>query len=115
MVVAVVGILSSIAIPSYMNYLAKSQQVEAQSNLGAIYVGMLAYSAPLGSNGFEGATLDKIGFSSDGMERYSYELVSVGKINFLARALGISGQVSGDIWEMDETEFLNDLDPGFDK
>ena len=110
-VVAVIGILASIAIPNYLSYQAKAQQAEAKANLGAIFVGMLAYTAPTDMDGFSGADLDNIGFASDGMERYNYTLEAVSTLSFLARASGVSGQVIGDIWEIDETKFLNDIDP----
>ena len=45
-VVAIVGILAAIAVPNYFNYLAKSQQAEAKTNLGAIYIGMTSYRPP---------------------------------------------------------------------
>ncbi len=115
-VIVVVGILASIAIPLYTGYLAKSQQSEAKSSLAAIYVGMLSYSAPLELDGFEGATLDNIGFSRDGMSRYTYTLVSPPTTDaFLARALGISGQVQGDVWEIDQTKEIRDLHPDFNQ
>jgi len=113
-VVVVVGILATLAIPLYTGYIAKSQQSEVKSNLGAIYVGMLAYSAPLELDGFEGATLDNIGFLTDGDSRYTYTLVGPPTSDsFLARARGVSGQVIGDVWEIDETKEIRDLHPGF--
>jgi len=108
-VVAVIGILAAIAIPNYLSYQAKAQQSEAKANLGAIFVGMLAYTAPNNSDGFTGANLSNIGFSSDGMERYSYSLITVKTLTFRARASGVSGQVRGDIWEINEKRFLNDV------
>ncbi len=42
-VIAIIGILSALAIPNFMKFLAKSRQVEARSNLGAIYAAQLAY------------------------------------------------------------------------
>lgn len=111
----VIAVMASLAIPVYTRYLAKSQQSEARSSLGAIYVGMLSYSAPLGLNGFQGATLDEIGFSPDGMSRYTYTLVEVSIRSFLARALGISGQVQGDVWEIDETKEMKDIHSDFNQ
>ncbi len=115
LILVVIAILASLAIPAYTRYLAKSQQTEAKSNLGAIYVGMLTYSAPLELDGFEGATLDKIAFSMSGMSRYSYTLVNASVGSFLARAIGISGQVVGDVWEIDETKEIRDLNPDFNQ
>ncbi len=44
-VVAIVGILAVITIPNFLNYQAKSSQVETKTSLGAIFVDMTAYSA----------------------------------------------------------------------
>ena len=43
LVIAIVGLLSSIAIPNYMNYQAKTRQAEAKTNLGGIYTNEAAY------------------------------------------------------------------------
>lgn len=111
-VLTVVGILAVLAVPKYVHYLAKSQQSEAKANLGAIYVGMLAYTAPKESadDGFSGATLENIGFASDGMTRYRYSLVSVTTNAFLAKASGVSGKVDGDVWVIDQNREMNDVD-----
>lgn len=114
-VIVIVGVLAAIAIPNYLNYLAKSQQSEVKSNLAVIYAGMLSYAAPLELDGFEGATLQNIGFSTDGTARYTYSLDRVTTSAFLVRAVGISGQVIGDVWEIDETEEFRDIDPGFNR
>ncbi len=111
---AILSILAAIAFPNYLNYLAKAQQAEAKSNLGAIYVGMLSYRPPKSAKvmtGYEGATLQKIGFEINGAFRYRYTLVSVSVNTFKARANGISGQIAGDVWEIDQDRELVDLDP----
>ena len=114
-VVAIVGVLASIAIPNYLNYVARSQQAEAKTSLGVIYIGMISYSAPLPLDGFVGASLDNIGFDSTGTTRYTYSLASVTTLTFLARATGISGRVIGDVWEINEDKDLQDIDPDFNK
>jgi len=109
-VVAIVGILAAIAIPNFLNYQAKSQQAEAKANLGSIYTNMVAYSAE-STNGFVGATLANIGFSTSGNTRYTYELVSgtVTTNGFSALATGVRGRVVGDRWRIGETKFLRDV------
>ncbi|MFQ5597807.1 MAG: type IV pilin protein [Nitrospiria bacterium] len=113
--VAVVGILADIAIPTYLNYLAKSQQTEARTNLGAIFVGMHAYTAPKIDDGFSGATLKNIGYTTSGKLYYTYSLITVTTNTFLARANGIYGRVVGDVWEIDEKKDIQDKDPDFNK
>lgn len=44
-VIAVLGIVSAIAVPNYLRYMAKSRQVEAKSNLSAIFISELSYIA----------------------------------------------------------------------
>jgi len=44
-VVAIVGILAAIAIPTFMNYRMKAQSAEVRSNLGAIRSTEIAYFA----------------------------------------------------------------------
>lgn len=111
-VVVIVGILAAIAIPSYMNYVAKSQQSEARANLGAIFVSMMAYTAPKELGGFEGATLENIGFDTSGLDHYTYSLMTPTSFStFLARARGVDGRVIGDVWEIDQTKIPNDIDP----
>ncbi len=116
-VVAIVGILASIAIPNFLNYQAKAQQSEARVSLGAIYVGMTAYSmgntsAPP-SDGFVGASLGTIGFESSGTPRYTYSLTAVTATTFEALAQGGSGHIVGDRWTIDQAKTITDLDPSF--
>ena len=47
-VVAIIGILASIAIPNFMQYQLKAKTAEAQTNLQAIKTGMVAIIAELG-------------------------------------------------------------------
>ena len=44
-VVAIIGILSTIAIPEYVKMTSKAKQSEAKANLGAIFVVQVAYFA----------------------------------------------------------------------
>lgn len=44
-VVAIIGILATIAIPDFLKLQAKSKQAEAKMNLGAIYTAEIAYYA----------------------------------------------------------------------
>ena len=75
-VVAIIGILATIAIPSFMSYQAKTKQVEAKNNLVAIHTGEVAYFAE--NNGYID-DFNAIGFGITGAtQRYYYEL---GKAN----------------------------------
>lgn len=44
-VVVIIGILSTIAVPQYQRFQAKAKQAEAKSNLSGLYTAMQAFSA----------------------------------------------------------------------
>ena len=44
-VIAIIGILAAIAIPTYMSYVNRAKDAEAQTNLGAIFTDETAFSA----------------------------------------------------------------------
>ena len=44
-VIAIIGILSAIAIPTYLNYVNRAKDSEAHTNLGAIFTSETAFSA----------------------------------------------------------------------
>ncbi len=67
-VVAIIGILATIAIPAYQYATAKSKQVEAKTNLNGIAALEFAYHGE--KNGY--GSLVQIGFVPEGAARYSY-------------------------------------------
>ncbi len=67
-VVSIIGILGTLAIPSYLYAVAKTRQAEAKSNLGGIYDLEVAYHGE--SNTF--GSLAEIGFVPDGTTHYTY-------------------------------------------
>jgi len=72
-VVAIIGILASIAIPNFLKYQARSRQSEAKSNLAAVFVSETSF---YGENARYGS-FNEVGFtlaSSSGAttNRYSY-------------------------------------------
>jgi type IV pilus assembly protein PilA len=74
-VVAVVGILTAVAIPTFLRYQSKARQTEVKSNLGGIFVIEASY---FGENGRYGS-FSEIGFALAGMEnRYTYRSGAAG-------------------------------------
>jgi type IV pilus assembly protein PilA len=67
-VVAIIGILASIAVPNFQKFQAKSKQTEAKSSLAAIYTGQKSYAAEWDT--FT-SCLEKVGFRPEGTTRYS--------------------------------------------
>lgn len=67
-VVAIIGVLASIAIPSVNKYIAKARQTEAKTNLSSIYTSEKAFYAEY--NGYH-HMFGVIGFSPEGKMRYN--------------------------------------------
>jgi type IV pilus assembly protein PilA len=67
-VVAIIGILASIAIPNFLKFQAKSKQSEAKANLGAIFTAQISYFGEKISYG----NFDVISWSISGTPRYHY-------------------------------------------
>ena len=67
-VVAIIGILSSIAIPSINKYMAKARQSEAKSNLASIYTANKALYAEFR---FYDNRFSVIGYNPEGRLRYN--------------------------------------------
>ena len=124
-VVAIIGILATIAIPSFMSYQAKTKQVEAKNSLVAIHTGEVAYFAE--NNGYVD-DFNAIGFGLTGStQRYYYELgkASIGTLppgctasaldkvspsTFVAVAIGnIDGDSTCDVWTIDQDKVLKNV------
>jgi len=70
-VVAILGIISALAIPSYLHYQMQARQSEAKTNLGGIFVAEASY---LGEHTRYG-TFNEIGFDVAGSAiRYAYRV-----------------------------------------
>ncbi|HRO67559.1 MAG TPA: prepilin-type N-terminal cleavage/methylation domain-containing protein [Pseudobdellovibrionaceae bacterium] len=67
-VVAIIGILSSIAIPSINKYMAKARQSEAKTNLASLYTANKAFFAEYSL--FD-SRFDVIGYRPEGQLRYN--------------------------------------------
>jgi type IV pilus assembly protein PilA len=72
-VVAIIGILASIAIPNFLSYQAKAKQSEAKVSLGAIFTSVVAYQAETQNpQSYAPVMLSQIGWSAAGSPRYSF-------------------------------------------
>ncbi|MBX2987040.1 MAG: pilus assembly protein PilA [Bdellovibrionaceae bacterium] len=67
-VVAIIGILSAIAIPSINKYMAKARQSEAKTNLASIYTANKAFFAEF--NIYD-SRFETIGYRPEGKMRYN--------------------------------------------
>jgi len=121
-VVAIIGVLASLAIPSFMKFQARSKQSEAKTNLVAIHTSEIAYFAE--HNNYID-DFNAMGFGITGSsQRYYYELgnSSLGTLppgctastldavsasGFTAVAIGnIDGDPTCDVWTIDEGKTL---------
>ena len=70
-VVAILGMVASLAIPNYLRYQAKSRQAEGRVILGAVFVSEIAYFGERSQFG----TFQQIGFTIAGKtNRYAYRV-----------------------------------------
>ena len=74
-VVAIIGILASVAVPSINKYMAKARQSEAKTNLGSLYTAEKAFAAEYTK--FHTKFL-AIGFAPEGRMRYNVGFTAAG-------------------------------------
>ncbi len=69
LVVAILSLVAAIAVPNYVRYKAQSNQAEARTNLGGIFISQMAFYSELVRFG----AFNEIGFSLAGSaNRYTY-------------------------------------------
>ncbi|MFH0926501.1 MAG: prepilin-type N-terminal cleavage/methylation domain-containing protein [bacterium] len=103
-VVAIIGILATIAIPSFTRFSCKAKQSEAKANLGSIFTAEKAFHIEVGSYG----TLTEINWTYEGTPRYgSYGIGVSGSLTFTATAQGnIDTDSSVDEWSINQVRQL---------
>ncbi len=124
-VVAIIGILLTVAVPNFLKYQAKAKQTEARANLAALHTAEIAYFAE--NNGYID-DFNAIGFAVSGSsQRYYYEIgkSSIGTLPpgctastldqaspnaFVAVAIGnIDGDSTCDVWTINEDKILKNV------
>jgi type IV pilus assembly protein PilA len=96
-VVAIIGVLSALAVPKFQSFQAKAKQSEAKSNLSHIYTLEQSF---YGDQDKYSASLKDIGFSLQGRVRYGYAVVAPTTSTFTATAtastvvLDVSGNIT---------------------
>ena len=74
MVTGIIGILASIAIPTFMQYQARARTSEARATLGAIYTGEVVYF----TENVRYGSLGEIRYVLTGTNRYTYRTGAAG-------------------------------------
>ena len=131
-VVAIIALLATIAIPNYVNFQLRAKTAEAKANLGAIRTCQEAYRAergvylacpanpavvPLGVKADWDNTVDEwnsIGFEPRGQVRYQYQVtVGAGGTTFQAIARGdLDGNGVQSTYTLDsETGVITEVNP----
>ena len=108
-VVATIGVLASIAFPSFGKFVCRSKAVEARSALRQIYMAEHAY---YGEHDEYQLDLTILGVEfSGGADRYEFSIVPDAS-GFVVDATGKSGSgMDGDRWLLDGQNNLQWLDP----
>lgn len=83
-VVAIIGVLATIAIPSVSKYIAKARQTEAKTNLSSLYTSEKAFYAEY--NAYH-SMFGAVGYSPEGKLRYN--------VGFSAAGVGEAGAANG--------------------
>lgn len=106
-VVGIIGILASIAMPKMQTFMAKAKQTEVKTNLAHMYTLELAYYGDNSTYGDAAA----IGFASPTGVKYTYSVPTVGTTSFTAQGtIGVDGLCKGskiDTWTMNESQVLS--------
>ncbi|TMA26864.1 MAG: prepilin-type N-terminal cleavage/methylation domain-containing protein [Deltaproteobacteria bacterium] len=104
-VIAIVGILSAVSIPTFLKFQARAKQSEAKSNLKALYTSEKAYFQE--KDTFS-SSVAKIGFSPERGNRYQYNLNGTGSANTDSRTGTLaSTAVGADAIMIDTFKFPN--------
>lgn len=116
-VLAIIGILVLIALPSLMPLISKAKSTEAQQNLSLIHSLQKAYrfehfkySNDLKAIGYEATKTVKNGGTAD----YGYEVIDAGNTSFKVRATAetdFDGDGVFNVWEIDQDKNLKEVQP----
>jgi type IV pilus assembly protein PilA len=104
-VVAIIGILASIAIPNFRNFQCKAKQTEGKTGLALVAKAEEIHRSEFDTYAFgTEAELKIIGVLFNGQRQYEYSVQPFGADGFLASGVGRPGtEVAGDLHTIDHT------------
>ena len=107
-VVGIIGLLFTIAVPAYLTFKKKALATEARANRHQLYKLELSYRGEYGSYS---SSLSDIGFITTPDMRYTYEVYSVCPRGFFALASANRDRdADTDVWVVDNTGALRHVD-----
>ena len=99
-VVAIIGILSAIAVPMYTEHITRSQLVEAHTGLSDLRVRMEQFYQD--NRTYDGAGLGNCGAAAPaGQQFFDFRCVSAGQ-TYVVTATGARGRVGGFVFTINE-------------
>ncbi|MBP9707073.1 MAG: prepilin-type N-terminal cleavage/methylation domain-containing protein [Oligoflexales bacterium] len=103
-VVGIIGILATLALPRFQLFQARAKQTEAKANLSHIYTLQVAYH---GENDEYSDDMTAIGFLTPKGNRYDYGVDPASETEFIATAKTISKTILGSCQSADDTWTIN--------
>ena len=104
-VIAIVGVLSSVALPSLRKYVYKAKRTEALVNLKGIHTSQTAYRF---EHGEYGASFQDIGFEISGGTAIDANTIQADYYTFTVEAFDVDGATNANY----SAVATGDLDPG---
>ena len=105
-VVAIIALLAMIAIPSFLQHVAKAKRAEVYLNLGSIYSAQKAYWAEHNSYSPNLTGPNSIGWKMEGSANYTYGFPGTEGINFVVGKLKAPGSELSNIAHADQNSFV---------
>ena len=116
-VVAIIGILAAIAIPSYSKFQCRAKQSEAKIGLKLIGAAEETYRAEFdgyvaGTDGGSGAAnIINSAILHGNVRRYNFTVVLTTPVTYISTAVG-GVEIQNDTWQGDEGITQNNIIPG---
>lgn len=109
-VVAIIGILAAVAIPSFVSFQGRARQAEATANLKSLYTGMRTLATPP-------RQIRVPGFAPERGNRYSYQLAgpctsTEDRTTGVTTRGGLDDCVEADSWRYPPTRMYPLVNPG---